>query len=155
MKDLARIEATWAKLDYALEQELFGVTLVERSKVVGQQVINDQAYFILCWGQLENEINDVCRAAVSRRRNHDDWQIRRAWDLYNPDEPRFSGLSFENRARLILDGHGGRASPYAAAIKHYGSRNQIAHGELRATRVDVSAFVADCYVIQAALHRAT
>ena len=73
----------------------------------------------------------------------------------NPNEPRFSGLSFENRARLVLDGQGGRASPSALTLKHYGSRNQIAHGELQATRIDVSAFVADCYLIQAALHRAT
>ena len=34
-------------------------------------------------------------------------------------------------------------------------RNEIAHGKLRTTRIDVGAFVADCYSIQAALHRAT
>lgn len=39
-------------------------------------------------------------------------------------------------------------------VKHYGIRNQIAHGRLQLTRIDVSAFVQDCYVIQAALHRA-
>ena len=155
MKDLARIEATWSKFDYVLEQELSSATVAARPKIVGQQIINDQAYFILCWGQLEVEIDEVCRAAVNRRRTHPDWQVRRAWDLYNPGEPRFSGLSFENRARLVLDGQGGRASPYALTIKHYGSRNQIAHGELRATRIDVSAFVTDCYLIQSALHRAS
>lgn len=154
MKDLARIEATWAKLDITLEQELSAATSAERAKIIGQQIINDQAYFILSWGQLENEINDVCRAAVDRRRNHQDWQVRRAWDLYNPNEPRFSGLSFENRTRLVLDGQGGRASPFALTIKHYGSRNQIVHGELGSTRINVSAFVADCFLVQAALHRA-
>lgn len=152
---MARIEATWAKLDYALERELSGVTAAERLRIFGQQIINDQAYFILSWGQLEVEIDDVCRAAVNRRRTHSSWQVRRAWDLYNPNEPRFSGLSFENRARLVLDGQGGRASPYALTMKHYGSRNQIAHGELQTTRIDVSAFVADCFTIQSALHRAS
>ena len=155
MKDLALIEATWTKLDFALERELQGAESAENTKILRQQIINDQAYFILCWGQLEDEIDARCRAAVSRRRSHADWQVRRAWDLYNPSEARFSGLSFENRARLVLDGQAGRGSAYSMTIKHYGSRNQIAHGKLQATRIDVSAFVADCYTIQAALHRAT
>ena len=155
MKALARIEATWTKFDYAFEKELPGATTAAKASIFGQQVINDQAYFILFWGQLEAEVDAVCRTAVNRRRLDPDWQVRRAWDLYHPNEPRFSGLSFENRARLVLDGQGGRASPSALTLKHYGSRNQIAHGELQATRIDVSAFVADWHLIQAALHRAT
>lgn len=155
MKHLARIEATWIKLDYALERESSDVTPGARSRILDQQIVNDQAYFILCWGQLEAEITSHCRDVVRKRRSHDDWQIRRAWDLYNPEEPRFSGLSFENRARLVLDGQAGRGGAYALAIKHYGLRNQIAHGNLQATRIDVSAFVSDCYTIQSALHRAS
>ena len=154
MRNLARIEATWIDIDYALERELSGAVAADKSKVFEQQIINDQAYFILCWGQLESEIDGRCRAAVSRRRNDRDWQVRRAWDLYNPNDPRFSGLSFENRARLVLDGQAGRGSAFALTIKHYGSRNQIAHGTIQKTRVDVSAFVQDCFVIQSALHRA-
>lgn len=154
MKDLLRIEALWIKLDLTLESELSKVFGAGRIKIIDQQVINDQAYFILCWGQLEAEIDGKCRDAVRRRRNHGDWQIRRAWDLYNPDEPRFSGLSFENRARLVLDGQAGRGSAYALTMKRYASRNQIAHGTLRATRIDVGAFVQDCFAIQSALHRA-
>ncbi len=155
MRDLARIEATWTKLDYALERDLSGADATETSKILSQQIISDQAYFILCRGHLESRIDSTCRAAVDRRRTHADWQVRRAWDLYNPQEARFSGLSFENRARLVLDGQAGRGSEYAITMKHYGSRNQIAHGDLRTTRIDVSAFVQDCFVIQSALHRAT
>lgn len=154
MKDLLRIEAAWIKLDYALEKELAAASPVEKTRIFGQQVINDQAYFILSWGQLEIEIDSRCRAAVNRRRHHEDWQIRRGWDLYNPNDSRFSGLPFESRVRLVLDGQAGRGSPFALAIKHYGSRNQIAHGSLQATRIDVSAFVADCFLVQSALHRA-
>lgn len=154
MKDLARIEALWIKLDLALEAELASLADRDRGKIIDQQVLNDQAYFILCWGQLENEINGQSRNAVRRRNKSADWQVRRAWDLYNPDEPRFSGLSFDSRARLVLDGQAGRKSAFALAMKHYNSRNQIAHGALQKTRIDVSAFVADCYLIQSALHRA-
>ena len=118
-------------------------------------MLNDQAYFLLCWGQLEIEIDGKCRDAVRWRRKDADWQIRRAWDLYNPDDRRFSGLSFEDRAKLVLDANEGRASPYARAMKHYSIRNEIAHGKLRSTRIEVGAFVQDCFIIQAALHRAT
>ena len=141
------------EFDAILEQEL--ETTSVSAQVQARQIINDQAYFLLCWGQLEVEIDDQCRDAVRRRRQHADWQIRRSWDLYNPDDRRFSGLSFEDRARLVLDAQGRRGSPYALTIKHYGVRNEIAHGKLRSTRIDVSAFVQDCFLIQSALHRAT
>ena len=150
MKDLPRIFAAYSDVDGHIEhQRAQGVTESD-----ARQAVNDQAYFLLCWGQLEVAIDERCRDAVRRRRSHPDWQIRRAWDLYNPDDGRFSGLSFENRVMLVLDGRVGRGSPFALTIKHYGIRNQIAHGRLMATRVNVSAFVSDCFVIQSALHRA-
>ena len=152
MKDLARILAAYADLDAVLEQAL--AKIADLLKTEARQVLNDQAYFLLCWGQLEVAIDNRCRDAVRRRRQTTDWQIRRAWDLYNPDDRRFSGLSFEDRTRFVLDGQGGRGSPYALTIKHYGIRNEIAHGKLRSTRVDVGIFVQDCFVIQAALQRA-
>lgn len=153
MKDLPRILSAYVELDAILEQEI-GRTPVP-VQVQARQVLNDQAYFLLCWGQLEIEIDGKCRDAVRWRRRDADWQIRRAWDLYNPDDKRFSGLSFEDRVKLVLDGNGGRASPYAVTMKNYSIRNEIAHGKLRSTRIEVGAFVQDCFVIQAALHRAT
>ena len=53
-----------------------------------------------------------------------------------------------------MDRDEGRSSAWAKTIYHYATRNEIAHGTLKLTRIDVSAFVQDCYVIQAALHRA-
>ena len=151
MKELPRIFAVYTDIDAHLEQERVDGS----SNASVRQILNDQACFLLSWGQLEVAIDDVCRDSVRRRRSEPKWQTRRAWDLYNPDEPRFLGLSFEDRTKLVLDCQGGRASPYALTIKHYSIRNQIAHGKLQATRINVSAFVKDCYVIQAALHRAT
>ena len=151
MRDLPRIFAVYNQIDGALEQQRArGLAEAEFS-----QVVNDQAYFLICWGQLEVAIDERCRDAVRRRRADPDWQVRRAWDLYNPEESRFSGLTFEGRVMLVLDGRGGRGSPFALTVKHYGIRNQIAHGRLIATRVNVSAFVGDCYTIQSALHRAS
>ena len=125
---------------------------VERVEI--RQILNDQAYFVLCWGQLENEINSICRTAISRRRLTSAWATRRGWDLYNPDDPRLSGLAFEDRTRLVLDAQEGRSSPYAKVMGYYEMRNRIAHGTLQPTRIAVQAVVKDFYVIQSALHRA-
>ena len=153
MRDLPRIEAVWPKIDLVLENERAKSTGVVVGKILAEQVVNDQAYFILCWGQLETEIDGKCRDAVRHRRANADWGVRRGWDLYNPDDDRFSGLSFENRVRLVLDSKVGRGSPYSLTLTHYNIRNRIAHGSLQLTRIGVSDFVQDCYTIQAALHR--
>lgn len=146
MKNIRRIFSLYIDIDEQLATGSPGTA--------EQQILNDQAYFLLCWGQLETEIDDKCRDAVRRRRGDPAWQVRRGWDLYNPDDPRLSGLVFEDRVRLVLDEQAGRGSPYALTLKHYGVRNQIAHGKLQATRISVSAFFRDCTIIQAALHRA-
>ena len=154
MKDLARIFATYVDLDAYLEQERSKDPSSSMRAMAARQILNGQAYFLLCWGQLENEINECCSAAIRRRRESVDWAVRRGWDLYNPDNLRSSGLTFEDRVRLVLDAKGGRGGPFAMTIMHYGVRNQIAHGTLHLTRIDVSVFVQDCYLIRSALHRA-
>ena len=68
-----------------------------------QRSINDQAYFVLAWGQLEADIEGACREAIRNGQLQEDWRSRRAWSLYNPDDRRLSGLSFENRLTLVLE----------------------------------------------------
>ena len=118
-----------------------------------KQRVNDQAYFVLCWGQLEAEIDQACREAIRRHRNDTSWSVRRAWDLYNPDDKRISGLSFEDRTALVVDHGAGPGSIWAKIIGYYALRNQIAHGHLRPERIDVSNVVQQCYIIQSALSR--
>ena len=120
---------------------------------MARQILNDQAYFLLCWGQLEQEIDEACRDAIRKRRLNPDWQVRRGWDLYNPDDRRLSGLSFDDRAALVLDRRGGPGSPYARTMGAYELRNKIAHGRLEDRRIDVVATAQSFYLIQAALHR--
>ena len=151
---MGQIEAAYLSLDAGLDAKMMQLAGAALHRVQGTQILNDQAYFLLCWGQLELEINERCRAAIRIRRNNPDWRIRRGWDLYNPDEKKLSGLAFENRVRLVLDQQAGKGNPFKRTMLHYEVRNKIAHGELRSTRVDVSAFVQDCYVIQSALNRA-
>ena len=76
----------------------------ERSRIVYQQKLNEQACFVLAWGQLEAEIDEACRNAIRLGKSHEEWQHRRAWSLYDSENPR---LSFRNRLTLVLDKSGG------------------------------------------------
>ncbi len=154
VRDLERILDAYTQTDASLEAKRTPAAAASVASTEARQVLNDQAYFLLCWGQLETEINARCREAIRRRREDPDWQTRRGWDLYNPDDPRLSGLSFEDRVRLVLDMQGGRGSPFAKVMVHYEMRNKVAHGRLESRRVDVRAVVGDFHLIQAALHRA-
>ena len=153
MKDFPRILSAYVELDANFEDKIARTSVPLQFQA--RQVPNGLAYFLLRWDQLRIEIDAKCRDSGRWGRRDANWQIRPAWDIYNSDEERFSSSSFEDRARLALDGNEGRGGPYALKMKHYTVLNEIAHGELRSTRIDVSAFMADYYLSQAALHRAT
>lgn len=157
MKNLPSLVALYNDLDRYLDSVRTRAevgsdqTALERAEK--KQRLNQQAYFIICWGQLESEIDDACRAAIRKGQAKPDWNERRAWDLYNPEDKRFSGLSFEDRAALVLDKGGGKGSPWALALRYYALRNQIAHGTIQSERIDVTNAAADFYKIQAAIAR--
>ena len=111
----------------------------QRERIEHKQRINDQAYFVLAWGQLEADIVDACRSTIRHAQTHGDWRDRRAWTQYNPDDRRLSGLSFENRLTLVLEK---RSENWKKVSQHYSIRNQIAHGRLRSQRIDVSRVIA-------------
>ena len=152
MRDLPAIAAVYEHLDNFLESLRDAVDAGHDGfdRLAQQQRINDQAYFVLAWGQLESDIEDACRKAIRRGQTHRDWRRRRAWSLYNPDDRRLSGLSFEDRLTLVLE----KGSEYwKRAMQHYNVRNQIAHGALRSERIDVSSVVQEFYLIQSSLAR--
>jgi hypothetical protein len=155
MQDLAALAAACAELDAYYEsllsqsEESGDRAIVDRTE--RKQRLNDQAYFVLCWGQLEVAIDNACRTAIRKRRASLDWAVRRAWDLYNPEDKRLSGLGFEDRVALVLDRRGGPGSPWARVQFYYALRNQIAHGMLRPDRIDVTSAVGEFYQIQSAL----
>ncbi len=64
-----------------------------RDRVAREQEINDQAYFVLAWGQLETDIDNAGRDAIRHAQSQGNWRHRRAWSLYNPDDRRLSGLT--------------------------------------------------------------
>jgi len=155
VRDLPQIRALYLEIDTEfrrLRTNAISIHDLNRAQQIElKQIINDQAYFLLCWGQLETAIDEKCRDAIRSRRKSSNWAIRRGWDLYNPDDPRLSGLRFEHRTALVLDRSGGKGSPWAKVMEYYAMRNQIAHGELLARRIDLAEVVQDLFKIQAAL----
>jgi hypothetical protein len=149
----------------ALYEEVDGVFDAQRDNAVAigdqpmaqrieqKQLLNDQAYFVLCWGQLETEIDEACRIVIRRRQANASWEMRRGFDFYEPNARRLSGLPFDRRVAIVLDRSGGAGNPYASTMGYYEMRNRIAHGRLEATRIDVTEIIADFYLIQAALSR--
>ena len=96
-----------------------------RDDVARKQILNEQALFVLAWGQLEADIDDACRTAIEIGISHDDWRQRRTWIVYNEDIER---LSFKKRLTLVLD----RSSyEWQKSVENQEFRNQIAHGDLR------------------------
>lgn len=119
----------------------------ERDRVARQQILNEQALFVLAWGQLEADIDDACRAAIEIGISHDDWRQRRTWIVYNDE---FERLSFKKRLTLVLD----RSSDeWRKAMERQEFRNQIAHGDLRHTGINLPTVIKDFRRIQSSLVR--
>jgi len=97
----------------------------KRDRVAREQELNDQAYFMLAWGQLEADIDEACRDAIRHGQSHDDWRIRRTWSLYNPGD----------RLTLVLERGG---YDWRRNVQFYSVRNRIAHGTLLSERIDPS-----------------
>ena len=151
MSDLEAIAALYQQVDNSLEDlrdryEAAGEA-EERDRVARQQRLNEQACFVLAWGQLEAEIGEACRDAIRLGQSHDEWRHRRAWSLYDSENPR---LSFRNRLMLVLDHTG---DEWRRAMELYEVRNQIAHGNLLSRGIDVSTVIEDLFRIRSSLAR--
>ena len=82
MNDLRAIAGSYERIEGFLkdlhERQDAAGEADERDCVAREQEINDQAYFVLAWGQLETEIDEACRDAIRRGQSHDDWRASRA-----------------------------------------------------------------------------
>lgn len=155
MRDLPAIEALYLEIDELLESQQ-RAAIADSNTALGaaveaKQALNDQAYFILGWGQLEVAIDDACRNAIRRRRDSANRASRRAWEIFDPEDKRLSGLRFENRVSLVLDKDAGPACAWKKVINYYNTRNQIAHRTLKASNIDVTEVFKDFYIVQGEL----
>ena len=153
MRSFAQIAALYHEIDDGLVDLIEAATIASDprlEKLLQKQIINEQAYFLLCWGQLESEINDACEALIARRRSNPNWELRRGFDFYDPDDTR---LRFERRVAMVLDRGAGRGGPHAKVLSYYRIRNGIAHGALASVLVDLRKMIPEFYLIQAAIRR--
>ena len=86
MSDLQAIAASYERIDRFLGDlrdsgDAAGEDDV-RDRVARERELNDQAWFMLAWGQLETDIDEACRAAIRHAQSHEDWRYRHAWSLY-------------------------------------------------------------------------
>jgi hypothetical protein len=147
VSDLRSIAALYEQVDNHFDDLRDNFDEAGRERVEQEQRINDQAYFVLAWGQLEADVDDACENAIRLGRSHAEWRHRRPWSLYDPERPR---LSFRNRLRLVLDE---TSDEWRRTVEHYSVRNDIAHGTLLSQRIDVSSVIEDFYRIQSSLVR--
>lgn len=150
MKGLPELYGWYQEIDAYLDAQWkeSAFSRIEQTKIEKRQRINDQAYFVLLWGQFEAEINECCRKAIAKRSHNPDWAKRRAWDLYNPEDRRLSGLSFDERTSLILDK---QSEEWRIAMSYYNLRNFVAHGGSHERRIDIAAVVNDLFLVQSRL----
>jgi hypothetical protein len=82
-------------------------------------------------------IDEACRTAIGRRKANANWEMRRGFDFYDPNDRRLSGLTFERRVSLVLDRDGGPGTPHSKVIAYncIQMRNKIALGKLEAKRI--------------------
>ena len=146
MSDLQAVAAMYERVDLHLES-IGDTEDMEGGEPAPDPVdqvrsINDQAYFVLAWGQLEADIEEACRDTIRNGQSQEDWRYRRAWSLYNPDDRRLSGLSFENRLTLVLEKG---SDDWKRTMELYNVRNQIAHGALLSARIDMARVIRDFF----------
>lgn len=148
MKELAAIEKTCTQIADEFDRKLNSARQagkkIEIDWLEHQILVNDLAYFILIWGQLEARINDHCTKAIRKRLNSSNWQSHRAWDAFDPDNLR---ARFEDRAALVLDRRNIKSEACRRTIRYYGQRNRVAHGNSLAMGIDVQFIITDIYQI--------
>lgn len=76
MNDLPAIAASYTGVDNFLGSFRDTASGSGGGEIEQKLRINDQAYFVLAWGQLESAIDEACRRAIDRGRNQRDWRQR-------------------------------------------------------------------------------
>jgi hypothetical protein len=120
LKNITEILKTYKKTNSAFER-LKDKAFLRRNpnaiqQIEDQQKINNQAYFILCWGQVEKMIDRACSIKVFGG--------------------QISRLGFKSRAKLVLGSQNSSALQFV--LDCYSLRNSIAHGDLQTERIDVA-----------------
>ncbi|GAA0256058.1 hypothetical protein LNAOJCKE_5633 [Methylorubrum aminovorans] len=150
MKLVAEILATFNEIDSHLTS-IYNAAInandsAAQQAIADKRVLTENAFFVLLWGQLENEINDRVGKMIAAGNSESKFETRRLF--YNLDLDR---MKFEDRLALVADKHAGPGSAWKKAITYYSLRNNIAHGNSDRSGVSFLTVVPDFYDIQSKL----
>ena len=111
---------------------------VQQDKWIERKDILNRAFFVLCFGQFEQEVKCNFERARLKRLDNNDWTKRRGWDS---DYIRGNRVKFEDRVAMVLDREVN--NDYGDVMRHYGDRNHAAHGGLHKPIGSVDNLVID------------
>lgn len=123
MKNLKKIYESYQAADGFLSNaESNASTQRDRQYWGERRSLNDQAYFLMMFAQLEDYINEKCQKLIGRKKASRKWVMRRLWDTVKADE-----LQFKKKVALLTDKSG---AVYKKVIDYYKIRCGIAHGTI-------------------------
>lgn len=122
MKDFTGIyKAYYDSNDFFARKERLARTRNSTDLWARKKQINDYAYFVLLFAQLEDYINEQCTKLINKKLTLGSWKNRRLWDEITVDR-----MHFMRRVALLTEkGH----TLYNKADKYYRLRCEIAHGD--------------------------
>ena len=121
MKSFREILRAYLAVDTLLQAEGAAAgTATKKAAWAGNRRINDQAYFVILFAQLEEKIDASSESLVTKRAQGAGWSSRRPWDTFDPTR-----MSFKGRVSLLVDK---RSTEYAKIMKYYIIRCDLAHG---------------------------
>ena len=100
--------------------EAMATTARERRRLAGLRQLNEQAYFVVLFAQLEQHVGDECRKLIDRKRASSDWEKRRAWEVVDRNQ-----IPLMQKVALLTRSGG---TDYNSIHAMYATRNAIAHG---------------------------
>lgn len=122
---LSRLRNTHSVSDARLQAKETGArTPASRDRWAEIRDINDQAYFMMMFAQLEAMVRVAAKALVLARRNAAPGINRNAWKMIDVKR-----ISFMDKVALLTDKGG---ADYASVKAAYDRRNAIAHGNFAA-----------------------
>lgn len=115
-----------------------------KAKWAQRRMVNDHAYFVMLFAQLESLVDERCDKLVAGKKAGRHWKARRLWDSIDLDR-----LAFMQRVALLCEK--GQAV-YGKVRRYYGIRCEIAHGDSPLVGpIALSMIVPDLFGIAAAL----
>jgi hypothetical protein len=124
MKRIIKMRRIFEEVDAFLGEMEFNARTAGR-KVFwrDRRAINEQAYFVIIFAQLEDYINTQCRRLVASKRSQTSWKRKRLWDKISV--PRIDRVPFMDRVALLTKR--GDAD-YNIVKALYDARCALAHG---------------------------